>query len=269
MLAQARARGVVRIQVSDPAEDDVELLARKVADALGLARAWVTPSVLGARAGAVLAPAVASVLAEAQLGPGDALLVSSGRTMFDVARHALGPLPGVLVAPNVGGVDEADEANHTNDVARRIAVGSGATPVMFHAPLSPGADLHRLLAEQPWIVRVTRLWASARCALVGIGTPPRHRAALPAVMQLERAALAAAVGDICNRVYDAAGDEISYPGSDHLFAIELAQLAAVPHAVGVAVGENKAEAIAVAARAGFVNRLVTDAQTARAILALS
>ena len=83
------------------------------------------------------------------------------------------------------------------------------------------------------------------------------------------AAASAAVGDICNRVYDAAGDEISYPGSDHLFAIELAQLAAVPHAVGVAVGENKAEAIAVAARAGFVNRLVTDAQTARAILALS
>jgi DNA-binding transcriptional regulator LsrR (DeoR family) len=49
--------------------------------------------------------------------------------------------------------------------------------------------------------------------------------------------------------------------------VSRAALAAVPWAVGVAVGIEKAASIVGAVRARLINSLVTDAATARAVLA--
>ncbi|ENA3644245.1 transcriptional regulator LsrR, partial [Escherichia coli] len=46
----------------------------------------------------------------------------------------------------------------------------------------------------------------------------------------------------------------------------LSALKTIPVRVGVAGGENKAEAIAAAMKGGYINALVTDQDTAAAIL---
>ncbi len=268
LLAEARATGIVRIEVRDPAAGELEGLASAIAARLGLRRVLLTPSVLGVGTGAVLAPAVTRLLEEAELRPGDALLVSSGATMLEISREELLPLPGVLVAPNVGGQDEPEGYYQTNEIARRLAVNAGATPVLLHAPVQPGGELYQLLLGEPGVRRVLELWQRARCALLGIGLPPRLRTSTPTVMRNAGADLYEAVGDICVRPYDASGTPIPYPGSDRMLAMELEDLCRIPHAIGVAVGAGKAEAISAAARAGYINRLVTDASTAEAILAL-
>jgi DNA-binding transcriptional regulator LsrR (DeoR family) len=268
LLSEARARGVVHIEVRDPAAGELSALGSALEEHLGLQRVLVTPNVLGAPPGGVLAPAVATMLREANLHPGDALVVGSGATMLEISHEELIPLPGVFVVPTVGGQDEPEEFYQTNEVTRRLAVRAGATPVLLHAPVQPADDLYRSLLKDPGIKRVINLWRHARCALLGIGLPPRIRASLPAVLRRSGADLAAAEGDISNRTFDAAGRPVPFAGAEHMFAMGFDDLRRVPFSIGVAVGTGKAGTLVAAARGGYINRLVTDAATAHAILDL-
>ncbi len=268
LLSEARARGVVHIEIRDPAAGELASLARELQDRLGLARVIVTANVQGARLGPVLAPAVASLLAEAELRPGDTLAVGSGATMLEISHEELLPLPGVLVVPMVGGLDEPEESYQTNEVTRRLAVGAGATPVLLHAPVQPSADIYVSLQADPGVKRVMSLWHKARAALLGVGLPPRIRTSLPSVLRRSGADLALAEGDISNRTFDAEGRPVPFEGADRMFAMSFDDLRRTPHSIGVAVGPAKARALFAATRGGYINRLVTDAATAHAILGL-
>lgn len=268
LLAEARARGVVHIEVRNPAAGELDALASALEERLGLARVLVTPTVMGARLGPLLAPPVATLLKEANLGRGDALVIGSGATMFEISREDLLPLPGVLVAPSVGGQDEHEEYYQTNEVTRSLAVNAGATPVFLHAPVLPSSALYRSLKTDPGIERVMSLWQRANCALLGVGMPPRIRDSLPDVLRRSGADLANVEGDISNRTFDSEGRPVPFEGSDRMFAMSFDDLRRVPHSIAVAVGAEKARGLVAAARGGYINRLVTDSATALAILEL-
>ncbi len=136
-------------------------LADRLARALGLANVYLQPSAARRPApaarvvdvmGGALAPAVGRALSEAGLLPGDVLLVSSGRTVYEVAQYELTPLPGVVVAPTVGGNDQPEEWYQTNEITRLVAnrvggrrelplrartAGSGPVPVTAQRPQHP------------------------------------------------------------------------------------------------------------------------------------
>lgn len=266
LLAEARAQGIVHIEVREPQPDRTAELGQRLTERLGLTRSWVTPAV-GDRVGSVLAPAVGQALAAAGLRSGDALLVSSGATVHGVAQHELTPLPGVVVAPVVGGTDEPEEYYQTNEITRQVAARVGGVPQFLYAPAMPGPDLHAILTSDPTTRRVTDLWPRARAAVLGIGAPPSTRTSLPSVLPGGSSRLATAVGDICSRPYDAEGEPLEFPGSDRLVAMRLEDLRRIPAAIGVAVGGVKVAGILAAVRAGYVTQLVTDEPTAAALLA--
>ena len=129
--------------------------------------------------GGTLAPAVGRALAGAGLLAGDVLLVSSGRTVYEVAKFELTPLPGVVVAPTVGGNDQPEEWYQTNEITRLVANRIGGRPSYLFAPALPGPDLYPSLLNDPTIQRVLHLWPRARCALMGVGAPPLMRSDIP------------------------------------------------------------------------------------------
>jgi len=217
--------------------------------------------------GSVLAPAVGRALTAAGLLPGDILLVSSGRTVYEVAQFDLVPLPGVLVAPTVGGNDQPDEWYQTNEITRLVANRVGGRANYLFAPALPGPDLYPSLRNDPSIQRVLHLWPHARCALMGIGAPPLLRSDIPQFVPTRSNALRAAVGDVCSRFYDRDGREVPFEGGDRLIAVELEALRHIPVTIGVAIGAEKVESIIAGARGGYFNQLVTDPATAEAILA--
>lgn len=268
LLTEARAQGVVYIEIRDLAAGELDSLGAALEKRLGLARVLVSPNAMGARPGPVLAPAVATMLMEANLKPGDALVIGSGATMLDISREKLIPLPGVLVVPSVGGQDEHEEYYQTNEVTRTLAVNAGATPVLLHAPVLPSSEIYRSLQTDPGIKRVMSLWRRAKCALLGVGMPPRIRVSLPDVLRRTGVDLVNVEGDISNRTFDAEGHPVSFEGFDRMFAMGFDDLRRVPHSIAVAVGKEKARGLVAAARGGFINRLVTDSATAHAILDL-
>jgi DNA-binding transcriptional regulator LsrR (DeoR family) len=274
LLAEAKRRGIVRIEVVPPAEVASGDLADRLTRALSLTTVFLShplPNPGPGRTtvdvmGATLAPAVGRALSAAGLLPGDVLLVSSGRTVYEVAQYDLAPLPGVLVAPTVGGNDQPEEWYQTNEITRLVANRVGGRPNYLFAPALPGPDLYPSLLNDPSIQRVLHLWPHARCALVGVGAPPLMRSDIPQFVPTGSSSLRAAVGDVCSRFYDRAGDEIDFEGSDRLIAVELDALRHVPVTIAVAVGKDKIDSIVAGARGGYFNQLVTDPATAAAIL---
>lgn len=265
LLAEARRRGIVRIEIIAPPETHAAGLADRTAAALGVRAVHVTPSVPPGLGGASLAPAVSTALAGAGLRAGDVLLVSSGRTVFEVSQAELPQLPGVLVAPTIGGHDEPESWYQPNEIVRHLAAKVGGAPQFLFAPAMPSRTLYDSLVADDSIRRVFDLWAMAKCVILGVGAPPLSRSSLPRFVE-RGASLRGAVGDVCSRFYDRSGRAVPWPGADRLIALSLEALRNVPVGIAVAYGEGKVAALVAGARVGYFNELVTDAPTAAALV---
>lgn len=274
LLSEARRQGIVRITVTPPVAADSQQLGDRVASSLGLQKVFLSspsPLPLGPRPsegllGSVLAPAVSRALSEARLFPGEVLLVSSGRTVFEISGYELPQLPGVVVAPTVGGTDQPESWFQTNEITGRIAANIGGRPMYLFAPALPGPDLYSSLRDDPSIQRVLGLWPQARAVLTGVGAPPLLRTQLPQFVPIEEGPLREAVGDVCSRFFDRNGSPVEFPGSERLIALRLSDLQQIPIVIAVAAGPDKVAPLVAAARAGYFNQLVTDPLTAEQIL---
>ena len=106
---------------------------------------------------------------------------------------------------------------------------------------------------------------------VGIGTlepSPLLESSGNIFSRAERASLGklGAVGDICLQYFDAKGAPISTPLTDRVVGMSLAQLRRTKHVVGVAGGRRKVDAILATLIGRWINLLVTDRTTAKALL---
>lgn len=272
LLSEARRQGIVKIQVIAPETSGSDGLAAQLAAALGLTSVELSapmPTTGSGPAdvlGSVLAPAVGRALETVGLSPGDVLLVSSGRTVYEVARYELPRLPGVVVAPTVGGTDQPEAWYQTNEITRLVAERIGGRAMYLFAPALPGHELYETLQHDPAIQRVLHLWPHARCVLTGIGAPPLLRAQAPQFIDTSAVGLVEAIGDICSRFFSRTGAPVTFPGSERLIALDLETLKQVPVVIAVASGADKVAPLIAAAQAGFFDHLVTDPHTARLVL---
>ncbi|WP_432565205.1 sugar-binding transcriptional regulator [Kineococcus sp. SYSU DK003] len=266
LLREARDRGLVRIEVLPLPAQDAGDVAERLRAALGLRQVSLSPPTASAHVAEAVSPVVSRALTDVGLGSGDVLLVSSGRTVYEITQRELPHLPGVVVAPMVGGQDEPEAWYQTNEITRRIAEGIGGTPRFLFAPAFPGRRLRRSLVADAEFQRFAKLWADARCALMGVGAPPLQRESIPSFVPTGEAPLRLAVGDVASRFYDAAGSEVSYAGADRLIAIPFDVLGRVPVRIAVAYGALKIPSIVAGARGGHFTHLVTDPATAAGAL---
>lgn len=267
LLREARERGIVRIEVVAPSQQDSSELAARLRDQLGLAQVHVCAAGPPGHVPDAVSPVLAAALAGVGLVRDDVLLVSSGRTVYEVAQRALPTLPGVVVAPMVGGQDEPEAWYQTNEITRQVAVGIGGVPRFLFAPAMPGPDLRSSLVSDPSIQRVVDLWSRARCAVMGVGAPPLLRESLPGFVPTGEEPLRRAVGDVVSRFYDADGVEVLYDGAQRLIATPLDAIRAIPTTIAVAHGAQKVPSIVAGARGGYFNHLVTDPSTAALLVA--
>ena len=142
------------------------------------------------------------------------------------------------------------------------------------APLrASSADIARTLKNENCVKDVLLAAQAADVAIVGIGAVSQQDDATIIrsgyISQGEQLMIGrkGAVGDILGYFFDAKGDVVTdIKIHNELIGLPLSSLKTIPVRVGVAGGENKAEAIAAAMKGGYINALVTDQDTAAAIL---
>ncbi|MDK4742688.1 sugar-binding domain-containing protein [Rhizobium sp. CNPSo 3464] len=263
LLQKARSAGIVRIEVIDlsPSED----LGSALVDGLKLRNAIVidTPSsnVLSA-----LAPPVGSMLQQAGLRSGSTLGIGWGRAVREVTFAGLPQLPGIATIALNGGMQQAAPHFQINEFVRQAAEQMGGIPHFLHAPYISSSELRDAFLADPTVQQVTSLWNKLDAAIVGVGlthvaSPSEATAALPGEKALSHAA-----GDVLRHYVTEAGELLHWDGEERMIAASPQQLQRIPLCIAVAATPAKASGIIGAARSGMINALVTDANTAQAIL---
>lgn len=234
LLSEARRRGIVRIEVVHQTVTDHQALGDRTAKALDLQSVYLTPTASDNFTGASLAPGLAAALQAVGLNPGDILLVSSGRTIWEVSQAELPPLLGAVVAPMIGGQDDPEPWYQPNEIVRQFAAKIGGHPTFLYAPALPGPDLHKTLLQEASIARILELWRAADCAVIGVGAPPLARMSIPRFVPTDAITMREAVGDVCSRFFDRHGAAVDSPGSERLMSTSFDVL--IPVTIAVAFG---------------------------------
>lgn len=260
LLGLAREEGIVRIQVVDLEETDV--LGEKLRDALGLKAVRVTET----GKAAALSSQVGTLLLEAHLAPGSVVAIGWGRTIQSVISAGLPKVSDVIVVPTTGGMHETASHFQINEFVRMAAEQMGGEPHFLYAPSMVSPELHSVLTRDPGTARLIQQWAEVDAAIMGVGIFQTHRTDTDIGFSASEAEHIA--GDVVRHYFDIEGREMRWPGQDNLMSISRAQLARIPTSIGVAMGQDKAEAIIGAARSKMINTLVTDTRAASRILEL-
>ncbi|GFZ87242.1 sugar-binding transcriptional regulator [Nesterenkonia alkaliphila] len=266
MLSDARAQGIVEIRVHRPAPSDLEGLQQQLEEKLGLQAVHLAPGSQSRRVGPGLASPTRRALEDLALRAGDVMLIASGETTYPLAQQRLGDFSGVVIAPTVGGQAEPDPWHQTNEVVRAFTATNGGYPHYLFAPSMPSDALLAALQDDPGYRKIMEDWNTAKVALIGVGAPPSARNSIAQSVPRSHPNVAKAVGDVCLAFFDSEGQEVAFPGNERMVRIPSSALRAVPTRIAAAAGTHKTTSILTAARAGWFNVLVTDEETAQAIL---
>lgn len=274
MLAAAREQGIVEIRINDPSGRDAGL-ENQLKQTFDLAHAVVAGVGRNERAIDRVGEMGARWFAE-QLRDGITIALSWGATVQRLVWSVNVDHPyQVDITQLVGGLSPVSSGVTGQEVVRELADRLGATYRYLHAPAVLTSKTTRDALMQELTVREALDAASkAEIALVGIGnaTSGSSGQILSALglteKQKQQFQARGPVGDIAARFYDINGIEIEGPVQERVLAMSLDDVRRIPLAVGVAAGRDKARAILAAFRGRLIDGIVTDVQTARAVLAL-
>ena len=276
LLVAAREEGIVRITIYDPTPEDPDLKTRLI-EKFGLREVVLTSGeglntgLLRTQLGLVAADFLGRVMVA-----GSVVGLGWGRTLYEVVnslpRHAR-QIP-VHVVPVIGGTGDMSPYFQVNDLARRFAEAFNGSFRYIYAPaFTQDQSLLESLARSQEIEQLADLWKRLDIAVVGIGhvefqqvssmyfSDPITPRAMGELVSL------GAVGDICGRFYNDAGEAVT--GRTGVIGISLEELSDIPEVVAITGGVEKTRALAGALRGGYIKTLVTDTATARAVLAES
>jgi DNA-binding transcriptional regulator LsrR (DeoR family) len=272
LLSSARDQGVVKIIISDLDEIKYWELERLLESRLGLSEVLITDSFpdtdetndhIGMMAGRYI---------EKKIKDGNVVGVSMGRTLHQMVTHVRYPeASDVTFVPMVGGMGQLQTQLHANSIAEDLARIYDGTFVPFHAPARVSSRKMRdELMKEESLAGAVSLMKHLDMALVGIGYPNEYSSITAtgyydeeAIEELKRRKVA---GDICMQFFDENGSTAPYSIYNNVIGIDISQLSRVPCCIGIAGGMEKLKAIRGAIRGGYINRLITDVDCARALL---
>ncbi len=275
VLKRAEREGIIRIIISVPSGTHTEL-EEALQSAYGLEDAVVVDC--GGDEEQIVRDlgSAAAFYLESTLKPNDVVGISSWSAALLAMVNALRPsqrFKDARVVQILGGIGSPNAEVHATQLTRRLADLIGGAATLLPAPGVVGSRSARdVLMKDRFVREAVQLFPSVTLALVGIGAtePSRALASSGNVFSPQEIRLLAgkgAVGDICLRFFDAAGQEVITELNDRVISVELAQLRAVPRVVGVAGGRRKYYAIRGALAGTLVKVLITDVGCARQLLA--
>ncbi|MBL0160409.1 MAG: sugar-binding transcriptional regulator [Bryobacterales bacterium] len=275
VLKRAEREGIVRTTVSLPTGTHTEIEVA-LQSKYGLQEAIVVDSMEDEGQVARDLGAAAAFYLETTLKDGQVIGISSWSAALLAMVNALHPTQkwkNTRVLQILGGVGNPNAEVHATSVTRRFADLIGGEATLLPAPGVVGSKEARdVLMEDRFVRAALDLFPSVTLALVGIGaTEPSPALAssgnIFSPQEVSRLAAQGAVGDICLRFFNPAGQQVVTELNDRVISLELDQLRTIPRVVAVAGGKRKIGAIRGALAGNLVNVLITDLGSAEALLA--
>ncbi|MEQ3553071.1 sugar-binding domain-containing protein [Pseudonocardia nematodicida] len=270
LLAAARDNGVVEIRVhttSRPFHELETALVRR----FGLQQAWVAPSCRdGERERNAVGSTGAQAL-EAVVPRSGTVAVGLSSSVATVVPHIhVPPRPELGFVPLAGSWGGVSRGMNPHELALRFGTAFGARTYHLPAPiLAATAEAAAAFRADPSVRDAERRAAGADVLVAGVGGIEQSSGMMiDALSEDDRRRLdtGAAVGDISARYFDRDGRPVRGGLDDRVVGMDLERMIGVPHRIAVSYGAHKARPLAVALQHGLMNMVVTDVDTARAML---
>ncbi|MGI6778283.1 MAG: sugar-binding transcriptional regulator [Acetivibrionales bacterium] len=204
----------------------------------------------------------------------DVLGVAWGFTLYSVAKN-LQPVKEkngkqIQVVQLMGGLSHSDKIN-PEEIVKMIATKLNAQGNWMNVPAVVGSKEARdILMNDESVAEVFQKTKECTICMLGLGNLTEasslYMTGAYSKEDLRVLKEAGAVGDILSRPYDINGNPIKIPLSDRIIAVSLEQIKSIKNRVAIAVGKPKIKTIIGACRGGYINELITDEDTANALI---
>jgi DNA-binding transcriptional regulator LsrR (DeoR family) len=305
VLDQARRLGIVHIELRIPENVDTTAMEQELARRLGLTKVWIShierPGGLKSDQGRIdlvraetlrgdtlrsesmhretaanqALAAFACQILPSLMHEGSVVGLGWGRTIYETALRlpVMESVPGQRMVPLIGSAGQQAPWLQINGIVDRFAERTGAEPAFIRTQAFPelGPALRSRL-ETENLQRISSLWEKVDLAIIGLGKAADHADYLEGEMDADAVRTLAAmhtVGDILGRFFGQHGVPAEPGAGWNPVSMELARLGSIQKVLCIACGLQKTEGIAAAARAGYFHSLITDAETAVALLGRS
>ncbi|RBW69287.1 sugar-binding transcriptional regulator [Bacillus taeanensis] len=271
LLKQAKAEGIVQINIIDPSESG-EQLANELIEAFQLKDASVA-----------FIPKFEDMIAKKYLGEEaaiylnrvvkdqDIIATSWGTTLYEAAtivKHK--HVKDVTIVQLNGGVSHSGTKTYATEIIHLLGEAYQAHTQLLPLP----AIVDHLVVKQAieadrHVRKVLDLGKSANIALFSVGVPTADSVIVQAEYLSDEdlnIIHSQSVGEICSRFFDQNGALAHEQLNKRTIGIELNDLTQKEKAILVAGGPRKVEAIYGALQGGYANVLITDQFTAKALL---
>ncbi|WP_315279706.1 sugar-binding transcriptional regulator [Kocuria carniphila] len=270
LIQHAKDRGFVTIEIHDPRQVSTAV-ADQLCERFGLAQARVITSQPTNEELLRELGAVGALMLKENVADGDLVGITWGRTLHAVARSLKQQnRHGVQVVQLKGGATLTSRSTSHYETIRSFCEAFNAYPQMLPLPvIFDNAEVKRLVEEDRHIKHILDLGRDAKTAIFTVGTmsPESTLLKLGYLSEAEQTALLDnAVGDICSRFIDEHGEPCLPELEERTVAVSLQNLRAKQTRICVAGGQQKVRPLKAALGAGYVSHLVTDEDTARAVL---
>lgn len=272
MLNEAKARGLVNVQMSPKAAAHVKL-SRKIAEKYSLNSVTIIPDAGSEPLVPRLGKAGAFALEEA-IVKDDIVGVAWGRTVLSVANSIAmtEPVDNVTIVQICGSSNGISTDFSPELCSSLMANKLGARNVGLLAPATvSSAQLRDLLLAEPSIVRQFEVIRSSNRVVFGVGDLGQDAtirdSELHSQETINEVINRGAIGVLIGRFIDDKGEEVISPTDDRMIGISLDELKAIPYRLCVAGGAIKTECIIAALKGSFATDLVTSQATAEAMMA--
>lgn len=268
LLDEARATGMVRIELDSSGRIDLDLSVR-LSEAFGLKHCVVVdgPEDDDGLLRATLGRATGELLTEI-VEDGDILGLAWARSLMPmrtaigrIARCDVVQLTGALALP-----DDESPVELVREVARRAA---GEAYVYYAPMILPDASTAGVLRTQPEVARALARFADVTKAVVGVGAWRRGLSTVADTLtESERQAIyeMGVRSELSGVQLDTEGRSVTTELTARLIGIDAEHLQRVPEVIGVVYGTPKADAVHAALRGGFLTSVVTHPAMATALL---
>ncbi|MEG0075103.1 MAG: sugar-binding transcriptional regulator [Eubacterium sp.] len=198
--------------------------------------------------------------------------VSMGTTLGYIARYITEKsAKNVTFVPLIGGMGHLRMELHSNYLVEDLAKVFEGHFMLMHAPARvSGRQIKEELLKEDGISKIIKMGDQLDIAIVGIGVPSSTSAIMATGyynrIEMDKMREKNVAGDICMQFYDINGSTTPFKIDNNVVGIEIKKLRRVPHAIGIACGIEKIDAIKGAINGKYINTLVTDIRCGQALV---
>ncbi len=270
LLAVARDHGIVQFNITGRLAACISL-EEKLKDKFNLTHAIIVPSSMDE----AQLPQIIGNAAGQYLGSKLKENMSVGMGWGKTLRYSLSSVPrknhkSLSVVSLMGGLTQASLVN-PHETALHLADIISAKCYYIAAPaLTDSEETRDVFLNQSMVRDVFERGGKVNLALLSVGElkGSNTMSQVGLISKAEATSLrkSGAVGDICGHWIDRNGEVIDHPINRRVIALPPEKLKNIPCVILASGGKNKIPVLCGALRAGFVDVLVTDENSARQIL---